>query len=199
MHLNTIIEKHSILDKTNFHATTSLKFKEDIFNFFSSIDSKKLICTEFGTSRGFSTVILSYLFKEIYTINLKHDILSKELLSDLDNVTLFQMDLYGNNNFLEITTLPKADVYFIDAGHSYTEVVSDTSLALKHCNKGAYFIFDDFGAYDSVHQAINFFLDNSVLKVVKFVGMDAGWRYGEDTLTMERVLQRNEGIICQVV
>lgn len=53
MDLKEIIENHNIPDKTDFHATTSYKFKEDLFYFLQSIGSEDLICTEFGTSRGF--------------------------------------------------------------------------------------------------------------------------------------------------
>jgi len=49
MEFKEIIEKHNIPDKPDFHATTSYKFKEDLFFFFQSIGSEDLICTEFGT------------------------------------------------------------------------------------------------------------------------------------------------------
>lgn len=195
MELEEIIEKHNIPNKTNFHATTSYKFKEDLFYFLQSIKSENLICTEFGTSRGFSTVLLSYLFKEVHTINLEQGEFAKELVKGLGNVNLHSFNLYLNHKL----PTPKSDLFFIDAGHTYSNVISDTRTAIENSNGKAYLVYDDFGAFSSVRQAVLDILAEGKIKIVKFIGMNAGWKYGEEAVHVSRTLTHQEGVICQIL
>jgi len=54
-----------IPDKRQDKNTTSLKFKKDLIEFFGE-DYKDKICLEIGTSKGYSTRLLSFLFKKSY-------------------------------------------------------------------------------------------------------------------------------------
>jgi len=195
MELKEIIEKHNIPDKPDFHATTSYKFKEDLFYFFQSIGSEDLICTEFGTSRGFTTVMLSYLFKEVHTVNLKQGDLTKELISGLDNIHLHEFNLYSNSKL----PTPKSDVFIIDAGHNYRDVISDTKRAIENSTGKSFLIFDDFGGFPPVRKAILDILAEGKIGVVKFIGMNAGWKYGEEAIHVSRTLTHQEGVICQIL
>ena len=195
MELKQIIEKHNIPDKTDFHATTSYKFKEDLFYFLQSIGSEDLICTEFGTSRGFTTVMLSYLFKEVHTINLTQGDLTKDLVEGLSNINLHEFNLYSDE---ELPT-PKSDVFIIDAGHNYRNVISDTRRAIENSNGKAFLVYDDFGAFSPVRQAILDILEEGKIGVVKFIGMNAGWKYGEEAIHVSRTLTHQEGVICQIL
>jgi hypothetical protein len=54
-------------DKFQNFTTTSNKFKTDLLNFFQSIpESKKWNALEYGTHKGQTTRVLSFLFKNVY-------------------------------------------------------------------------------------------------------------------------------------
>ena len=59
---------NNIPDKRQDTNTTSLVFKKDLIKFFDDnyLDKK---CYEIGTYRGFSTRLLSFLFKKVKTID----------------------------------------------------------------------------------------------------------------------------------
>ena len=58
-----IIEQYQIPDKPDFYATTSHRFKLDLFDFFNDYKDKVLI--EFGTSRGYTSVFCSIFLHKI--------------------------------------------------------------------------------------------------------------------------------------
>ena len=53
--------------KTQNLITTSLTFKEDLINYFQNYDKKNIV--EVGCAYGYSTMILSTVFKNVFTIN----------------------------------------------------------------------------------------------------------------------------------
>ena len=69
MSAKLILEKYDIPDKPDFFATTSHQFKKDLYDYFN--DSKDKVFIEFGTSRGFSSVFVSELFKHVHTVNIQ--------------------------------------------------------------------------------------------------------------------------------
>ena len=64
-------------DKHQNLSTTSFKFKTDLWNFFKGFEDK--VCVEFGTHKGQTTRILSFLFDRVHTINNNENELAKEL------------------------------------------------------------------------------------------------------------------------
>ena len=60
--MNDILK--GIPDKRQDKNTTSLKFKQDMIEFLGD-DYKDKICLEIGAHRGYTTRILSFLFKEV--------------------------------------------------------------------------------------------------------------------------------------
>ena len=60
--------KKSLVDKTSNKSTTSKKFKLDLIENFSQENSKDYTCLEVGTHWGYTTNVLSHLFKEVITI-----------------------------------------------------------------------------------------------------------------------------------
>ena len=147
--------------------TTSRKFKADLLKIFKNDKFKEKSVIELGTSQGMSTRLLSYIFKKVYTVEWDDWNISqaKNNCKGRDNIEFIKADLYnGDWNF------PKADVVFIDAGHTYENVVSDIENSLKHFDNPV-FIFDDYGLPPGeVKKAIDEKVAEGKLKISKFVG-----------------------------
>jgi|TARA_R100001460_G_scaffold94015_1_gene136035 hypothetical protein len=186
----------NIPDKRQYKNTTSLKFKEDLIDFFSDIGSDNTIL-EVGTNRGHTTRILSFLFKNVITLdwleepNLR---LARELCNDRDNITYIQKDVYGGS--WSDLNLPKYNVSFIDCGHRYNEVISDIHNCITYGADEQYLIFDDYGhPTTEVKKAIiDICNNNDDFKVIRYVGEGKGSDCRRGLL-----LKDWEGIICKYV
>lgn len=185
-------------DKHENLATTSKKFKRDIWEFFHEIPNfEEMSCVEYGTHKGQTTRVLSYLFDHVYTINLPGNFdKAKELNADRSNITFVPMDLYKTpitSNFKHVPV----NVHFIDAGHDFNHVVSDFTRCLefdRNPDHPIYFIFDDYGhMIRSVGDAVNQLISIGSIEIVKRIGHSAGHSFGGNP---ERILVDSEGVIC---
>jgi hypothetical protein len=186
----------TIPDKNEFFATTSHVFKKDVWEFCNQPEFKELTVVELGTSNGFSTNILSYLFDNVITVNNNESKYAKEFNKDRTNITYLQFDLYK-----EQWQIAKGDVFFIDADHSYDGVMQDVSnaLNLKSDLEKKIFIFDDYGVSQytqTVRLAVDTLVNNGVLEVLGYIGQAPGWSIDG---TSERTMLHYEGIICQEI
>ncbi|MAJ22540.1 MAG: hypothetical protein CMI75_01985 [Candidatus Pelagibacter sp.] len=174
------MEKYDILtnipDKRELVKTTSLKFKKDLIDFFGD-DYKNKVCLEIGTHKGYTTRVLSELFKKVISCENDIDLINfaKDLNKDKNNIQFLQKDVYTTSwNFKDI------DVVFIDCNHEYSYVVKDINNAISLCetNKELLIIFDDYGLQNpwrGVKDAVNDFLEqNPKFNLVKFIGEDKG-------------------------
>lgn len=181
-------------DKTDNMSTTSFKFKRDVWNFFQNCQDK--VAVEFGTHKGQTTRILSFLFKKVYTINNNNNIMAKELNQDRDNIIYLNFDLYSNQ---PLPINDKISMFLIDAGHDYEHVISDINLAFSlNYAQDCYIVFDDYGltqyehhVYKAVNQAINM----GVLTLVDGIGHESGFNFGG---TPPRILHTHEGVITKI-
>lgn len=183
MNIDQILEK--IPDKFQHSTTTSHKFKKELFEFFDKEEFKNKECVEWGSNLGYTTRILSYLFKQVYGFN-KVEVDKAELFnSDRPNVKYFAQDIYN-------TTIPicKADIFLIDAEHTYHAVVDDTirSLGFESIGK-KYFIYDDYGAYPEIKKAIDDLVEYNKIEIIKKIGYSQHENF-------TRPLFDYEGIIC---
>jgi len=200
MSINEILKKENIPDKPDFFATTSYKFKEDLYNYFAGdyFKSKKVL--ELGTSKGYTAKLLSYLFAEVHTVNKKHDSDTTTYL-DSSNIHLHTFDLYSYKAKQAYSNIPAVDVYVIDALHSKWGVTYDLVNCLQQnpTSSERYIVFDDYGTYPEVKEAIDEAIQSKVIKVQKYIGHSKGWSYGPVGVDTERILKDWEGLICQIV
>lgn len=185
-------------DKTQNMSTTSFKFKEDIWEYFQ--DFKNRIIIEFGTHKGQTTRILSFLFKKVYTVNHNNNKSAKMLNKDRNNIEYLNFDLYSSE---ELPIKSKIDVFFIDAGHSYQNVISDINRATSMwCSEECYIIFDDYGANchsNTVKKAVDEALNLKVISLIKGIGHSKGYNFGTGGKGGEdRILEDYEGLITKV-
>ena len=187
----------NIPDKEQWLATTSHKFKKDIWDFCQDPMFKEMNVIELGTSNGHSTHILSHLFNQVHTINNNESIYAKKFNEECSNITFYNFDLYNSN-----WEIKSGDVFFIDADHSYKGVCSDiiNSLKLKsNILEKKILIFDDYGVSQYEHtvkKAVDEFIDNKTLEILGYIGHSSGYSFDGSN---ERTLTHYEGIICQEI
>ena len=191
MKFKNLVKEYNIPDKPEVTGTTTLKFKEDVFDFFYP-QSQDSSIVEFGSFRGHFTQLFSRMFNQVYSIdhvtNKYYDINTK----GLKNVTKYIHDLYRDN--ISKLNLRDIDVIVIDATHSYNAVMADTNSAYKILTKHGYIIYDDYGAYDEVKHAVDTLVNNNLIKIVKYVGENEGYSYKDN-----HKLNAKEGVIAQFV
>ena len=177
---------------TNLH-TTSDKFKSDVWSFFKDFNDQ--VCIEFGTHKGQTTKILSYCFKHVYTINknLQSFATAKMLNVGIENITYVPFDLYSQ----EELDIEKSNVFMIDAGHKYPEVIYDIDRCIQMSADGdSYIIFDDYGLNtheENVKVAVDESIDKNKIEIVKKIGYQKGHEFAH------KFLKDSEGLICRIV
>jgi hypothetical protein len=188
MNIDEILEL--VPDKSSDITTTSRRFKADVYNFFNSPEFSDKTCLEIGCKNGYSTLILTYLFKTVYGINYDTVVSPDNFLKSKGrtNYSLFAQDVYKLG-----LPVANADVIFVDAVHTYAAVKMDiqNSLKLKSVGK-KYFIFDDIGLYPEVRGAVYEAVDNKIIKIEKKIGYSPFDGF-------VRLLEDYEGIICSEV
>ena len=181
-----------IPDKLESKTTTSRKWKADVIDFFNSPEYKSVKCLEVGSSLGHSTRILSTLFNEVTALdNLaeRHEA-SKKMNSDRNNINYRVMDVYNQK-----WDFDNMDVVYIDCIHTYEHIKQDIDNALKFFNKPI-LVFDDYGLFPELMKAIDEYIEQGTLKVIKRVGQYPGMIYPK---TMNKILKGREGLICQSI
>lgn len=182
-------------DKKDNLSTTSFLFKRDIWEFFQGFTDQN--CVEFGTHKGQTTRILSHLFNEVYTLNLpNHFESAMRLNSDRSNISYIPIDLYNQSVDINFEHLP-ISVCFIDAMHTYDAVLMDVDrCANLTLTDDVYIIFDDYGAYLEVWNAIHHLIDTDKLEIVKYIGHAPDHNFGG---TPNRIISDHEGVICKLI
>lgn len=191
----------NIPDKRQDKNTTSLVMKKDIINFCGDkyLDKK---CFEIGTSRGYTTRILSFLFEKVKTVDIDDDLITyaKNLNKDRDNIEYQNKDIYAkeiissNNWWNGDGNVEKYDVFLIDAVHDKQHVIMDINTSFEKGTDDVVLIFDDYGLIPEVKLGIDEYINNGKLKVIKYIGEPKG---NEPRVGIGKKLLDWEGIICQ--
>lgn len=186
-------------DKTQNLSTTSFKFKSDVWEFFQGFDDK--VAVEFGTHKGQTSRVLSYLFSKVHTVNYQDNAEAMRLNSDRTNINyISNFNLYTNE------VLPIDDVvsmFFVDGGHKYEELVYDINrITRMNCDNDCYLLFDDYGSTinPDIKEAVTLAVNSNVLEIVKFIGHEAGYNFGNAIKGgPDRILVDYEGVITKVI
>ena len=193
-----LIESMQIPDKKQVFATTSHRFKIDLYDFFKDFNDKILV--EFGTSRGYTSGFCSKFFKAVHTINAKNNDDSIQYLKQFKNVTPHVIHIGRSTNWHgRLTEIEKGDVYIIDAEHSYGAVRRDTRVVKQLGNKAAFVVYDDYGTYPDIKKAVDDMIAADEIRLVKYIGEEEGWKYGDGGgAGYRRTLTDREGVICRI-
>jgi hypothetical protein len=170
-------------DKHQNLTTTSFKFKTDLWNFFQGFGDK--VAIEFGTHKGQTTRIMSFLFDKVHTVNNTDNEKSKELNADRANIVHHNFNLYSSDTLPVTDTI---DVALIDAGHTYAEVIYDINRVISmNCSKECYIVFDHA-------------ISQGYLEKVQEIGHSTGHNFGNGTKGgPDRILEASEGLITKVI
>tara|TARA_R110000824_G_scaffold131872_2_gene294156 strand:- start:1890 stop:3353 length:1464 start_codon:yes stop_codon:yes gene_type:complete len=192
------LKKYKILkdipDKRQQVKTTSLEFKKDLIKFFGD-DFKSKTCLEIGTHKGYTTRVLSGLFKKVITCetNVEYIDFAKDLNKDKENIEFLQKDVYETSwDFTDI------DVVFIDCNHEISYVIKDikNAIDLAQHNQELIIIFDDYGLqnpWEGVKEAVDMFTqENPRFEIIKFIGEHKG-----SDCNPRANLRDEEGVICK--
>lgn len=183
-------------DKDQNPTTTSHQFKRDLWEFFQGFDEKNAV--EFGTHKGQTTRILSYLFNQVITFNLPgHFDMAERLNGDRGNITYVGINLYDAPVDAHIPALDDYPVsmFMIDAVHTFDAVMSDFTRSnwMPQAEGDVYFVFDDYGLYRDVWQAVNQLIIARRIERVRYIGHPPGHVFSGG-----RKLDDHEGIICKL-
>lgn len=186
-------------DKNQNLSTTSFKFKKDVWKYFQGYTNK--VAVEFGTNKGQTARLLSYLFDKVYTVNINDNTEAIQLNKDITNITyISNFNLYSGN------VLPIKDeisLFFIDAGHKYEEIIYDINRATNmYCAPECYLLFDDYGSSINVgiKQAVDQAVQEGILEIKEWVGHDAGYNFGNAIKGgSNRILIGKEGVITKII
>jgi O-methyltransferase len=169
--------------------TCSDKMRYDIYHFFK--DKPKFAIAEIGAHKGYSTKILSKIFKKVYAVDnsIEWTNFNKNYNKESTNIEYVMLDIYKNS--WEI--LPKdIEVSFIDAYHTYETCKSDIMNSIKQFENLQYIIFDDYGVWPGVKQVVDELIKCNVLIFEKCIGLN-------DIPGPNGIVKNsNEGIICSV-
>lgn len=185
--MNKSIEEilKNIPDKFAHSTTTSHKFKKDIYNFFNKEEFKNKTCVEWGSNLGYTTHVLSYLFKDVTGFNKEKATEAIEFNKERPNVKFFTQDIYNTK-----IPISHGDVFLVDAEHTYHAVIEDTIRSLGFSSDGKkYFIYDDYGAYPEIKKAIEDLIEYNKIKIVCKIGYSENEKF-------TRFLSDYEGVIC---
>jgi len=184
----------NIPDKREYKNTTSLKFKEDLLSIFEEL-GQEYTCLEVGTNHGHTTRILSFIFKDVITLDWHEEPnlrMAKELCHDRNNIKYIEKDVYASS--WEDLNLPKYNVSFIDCGHEYPHVISDIKNCITYGAVEQYLIFDDYGQADgSIKNAIK----DSNLTISRYIGEYNGFTC-KNLSGKEITFVAREGVICNM-
>ncbi len=190
--MNSILD--GIPDKRQEKNTTSLIFKQDMIDFLGD-DYKDKVCLEIGGHKGYTTRILSFLFKKVISCENNNELrgFSQDLNSDRNNIEFNGMDVYNQSWDFE-----NIDAVFIDCNHDYSNVMSDIENAtnLAKPNQELLLIFDDYGLpldnpLKGVKEAIDDWLLFPNFKIIKEIGEPKG-----SDCNPRVNLKEVEGLIC---
>tara|TARA_R100000152_G_C6780885_1_gene214282 strand:- start:1470 stop:2075 length:606 start_codon:yes stop_codon:yes gene_type:complete len=173
------IEK--IINKTpdkqgRWKSTTSRLWKTDMCSFLQDKNIENSL--EIGTNQGWTSYALSFVSKNVYTIeSSEHNFIkAKEHCSERNNIKFIKGDAYDDMTY---NKLPEHfDVAVIDCVHTYENVILDINRSLGYFNpnKGMYLIFDDYSHPTStgVKEAIDEFKNSGGVKVEAYIGHKDG-------------------------
>ena len=163
----------------------------------NSIENLKT-CLEIGTNKGYTTRVLSFLFKKVITCENNFELFqfAMNVNQDRNNIEFQQKDVYNTQwDFKDI------DVVFIDCVHEYAAVMMDinNSCQLTKPNESLILVFDDYGlpkppgrlkdVKDAVDDVVK---QEERFEVVKFIGEPKG-----SDCRPGKLLKDHEGVICK--
>lgn len=177
MEKNQFLKKLTqIPQKYEDFGTITYQMKFDIYNRFINTN---LNCVEIGCYKGYTTDVLSNIFKEVLALDNNDECLNyaKNNNSNNVNVSFEKINLYNQPEWDKIfdTYQNKFEVALVDASHQYKHCKSDIINAIKLGCK--YIILDDVGVYDGIKQAVKEISEEYSYQIKNITGIGINWKH----------------------
>jgi 2-polyprenyl-3-methyl-5-hydroxy-6-metoxy-1,4-benzoquinol methylase len=179
-------------DKWESKTTTSIRFKSELYDFFNKEEYRNKTALEIGSSTGYTTRMLSSLFRHVTAVDIlpdRHEYSKHNVNYNNNNISYVIADVYNHP-----WDFGHHDIVLIDCIHDYMHVRQDIQNAMQYCNRPI-IVFDDYGLFPDIKQAIDEFIELGHLEVLSYIGHEKGTIIPK---TQNKVLKHYEGIICQV-
>ncbi|CAE7531901.1 tas [Symbiodinium natans] len=181
-------------DKAEDEWTSSDALRKDLRIHLAGF-SENLTVLEVGSYFGYTTRILSQLFKRVIALDAVPELLqaNRDYNSDRDNILYIRF--HTTDHDWGIFSLNAIQVVFLDASHDFETVMHDIDNCLRIPTVGL-IIFDDYGAEEGVRLAVQQFVLAGRLRPVALLGEGAEgpWRLRDG-----REVQDREAIACEVL
>ena len=187
---------NNVSDKSQDKNTTSRKFKRDLLEYFSreEIGSGGLKALELGCSNGYSTFILSHLFKKVFAVDKDPNAISiaKEVNKNRANIEFYTDDVYSKT----FECPSDVRIIWIDAGHDYSSIKYDVERFTDNLND-PYIIFDDYAHPNvGVKQVVSELVESGAVESIHYIG-----ELGKDLISAKGTIFRPddpEGVILKL-
>lgn len=188
--------------KEQNHWTSSQKFRDDIRLYFNGF-GKNLIIMELGSHLGYTTTILSDIFKHVVAVDINLGLLgvNHERNKNRKNITYLNGDLYGPTFWIldEFKTI-KPDIIFLDAVHTYSCVTQDIRN-VRNMTNATHIIFDDY-SWKSVNHAVNDSIERGHIILEKTFGLSSDQindLHISKHILMDYVSGVSESVMCRII
>ena len=178
-----------LVDKKDDHWTHSLKFKQDVAEYFEyGYDDK--VCLELGSHRGYTTKLLAQYFLKVIAVDNNKEFrdFAKEHW-DADNIEYHFLDIYDDE-----WRFDNCDVVYIDCVNDYEHRKKDIDQCIE-CFHNPLLVITDYGLFKGVKQIVDEYVETGKLVIEKNIGMPVGTYYSR---TQNKVLLDWEAVICSV-
>lgn len=179
--------------KTEDYWTTSVALKQDIRAFFSGM-AANWTALEVGAYRGYTTRVLSEVFKRVIAVEASEVFLEHNRMHNSDRDNIVYIQLHTRIDGLRSLRSNDVHVVMVDAEHDYSSVLQDVQEVFRFLGSGIRFlIFDDYATDEGVRRVVDSFVEGGELKVVGGLGFRPPWSYHGT------VVHSWEGVVCEVL
>jgi len=181
-------------DKAEDEWTSSDALRKDLIGLVAGI-SENLTVLEVGSYFGYTTRVLSHLFKRVIALDAVPELLQANRDYNYDRDNILYIRFHTTDHDWGIFSLNTIQVVFLDASHDFETVMQDIDNCLR-IPTVSLIIFDDYGAEEGVRRAVQQFVSAGRLRPVALLGEGAEgpWRLRDGREVKER-----EAIACEVL
>eukprot|EP00913_Durusdinium_trenchii_P006721 g6317.t1 len=155
--------------------------------------SENFTVLEVGSYFGYTTRLLSHLFKRVIALDAVHELLQANREYNMDRDNILYLRFHTGNHDWSIFSMNTIHVVFLDASHDFESVMQDIDNCLR-IPTVSLIIFDDYGAEEGVRLAVQRFISAKRLQPVAFLGNGAE---GPWQLRDGRTVQEREALACE--
>mmetsp|Transcript_22768 Transcript_22768/g.37474 ORF Transcript_22768/g.37474 Transcript_22768/m.37474 type:complete len:235 (-) Transcript_22768:40-744(-) len=181
-------------DKAEDEWTSSEALRKDLVQQLGAF-SQNFTVLEVGSYFGYTTRLLSHLFKRVIALDAIPELLQANREYNMDRDNILYLRFHTGNHDWSIFSMNTIHVVFLDASHDFESVMQDIDNCLR-IPTVSLIIFDDYGAEEGVRLAVERFVAAKRLQPVALLGEGEN---GPWKLRDGREVKDREAIACEVL